>query len=637
MKKNNIFNYVIIAVVLLIPFIYSFFYLKAYWNPYGEGNIDNLPVAVINSDKGDKGKKLINSIKEKKKLKLNVVSKEEAEDGLYDGKYYAIISIPETFTNDMESAANTDKYHATITYSPNQKSNYLASQIINNVVLTVEKNLDNEINSEIVSNLSENIEKLPNELTKISDGFSNLKQGTSELSNGGKSLLNGTSTINTNYKKFNNGVENIKNGANTLSESITDLDNGISKLENANAGLDDLVNGISTLKNGSDQFKSSLENYANGVDNVLNNTKPIIDKMKTETCTAVNNGMTEYQEQCTNLTILSESYNQILTSSPQIKGGYNQISGGIDNLYNASSKINELKMGISSLKEGSSKLKIGAQTLAGGSASLYNSSLQIDNALTTLNSGANNLNNGLSTLDSSVENAKTEIEENINKTANDVKKVEKLSDYSKEPLKVKTKEVNKINSYGTAFSPFFISIGLWVGSLMLLIVFYYDKKERFGILGINSNEKVKQLLSYHGLISISSLVLGLLLHTLLDFNITNVPLYYISLLLIGNVFMGIMEFLIMRFNDIGKFIALILLVLQLAAAGGTFPIETVTKGFRWMHNLLPMTYTVNLLKESLMKIENNLLIQNILVVITLCIVFFLINLVIAIKENKVKA
>lgn len=637
MKKNSTFKYIVIAVVLFIPFIYSFFYLKAYWNPYGKGNIDNLPVAIVNTDKGDKGQKLISSIKKKKKLKLDVVSSAEAEDGLYNGSYYAIINIPETFTSDMESASTATKRHATITYSPNEKSNYLASQIINNVVLNVEKSLDNEVNSAIVSSLSENIEDVPDKLDKISSGFSTLKDGTSKLSSGSSSLVNGTNTINTNYKKFNQGVESMKNGSNTLSESIQRLDDGVDKLENASSGLDSLVEGVNSLKSGSDNFTESLKEYTSGVDDILNNSKPIIDNMKAQACTAAESGLNEYQEQCVKLKTLSAAYDQLLESSTKIKEGNAQINGGITSLYNNTSKIAELKSGISALKDGSNKLKIGASTLAGGAASLYNSSVQINNALSTLNTGANTLNNGLITLDNSVGNAKTELDSNIQTTKESIKKVETLRDYSKEPVKIKTREVNKVNSYGTSFSPLFISIGLWVGSLMMLMVFYYDKEERFGILGINSDQKIKQILAYHALISASAIVLGILLQTFLDLNITNIPLYYISLILIGNTFMAIIEFLIMSFNDVGKFIALILLILQLAASGGTFPIETVAKGFRWMHKLLPMTYTVKLLRESLIKIENNLLTKNLIVVIIMFTLLFILNLVIAkIKESKLE-
>ena len=75
-KLKNKFKYVVLFVILFIPFIYSFFYLKAYWNPYGKGNIDNLPVAIVNEDTGDKGKSLIDGIKDSKKLRLYVVSNE---------------------------------------------------------------------------------------------------------------------------------------------------------------------------------------------------------------------------------------------------------------------------------------------------------------------------------------------------------------------------------------------------------------------------------------------------------------------------------------------------------------------------------------------------------------------------------
>ena len=139
------------------------------------------------------------------------------------------------------------------------------------------------------------------------------------------------------------------------------------------------------------------------------------------------------------------------------------------------------------------------------------------------------------------------------------------------------------------------------------------------------------------MITVASVVLGILLQLFLDFNISNVLLYYLVLILIGNAFMAIIEFLVITFSDVGKFIALIILVLQLAAAGGTFPIETVTKGFRWIHEYLPMTYTVKLLKEVLMNFENNLFTKNLIVVVLMFIVFFTLNIILAyLKEKKIK-
>ncbi len=630
-SKTNYFKYVVLAAVLIIPFMYSFFYLKAYWNPYGKGNIDNIPVAIINADKGDKGLALVNSIKDKKKLKLSVVSSTKATKGLYDGDYYAVITIPEDFTSNMESASSTNKRHALITYSPNQKSNYLASQIINNVVNVVEKNLDNEVNSTIVKNLSETVEEVPEKLDTISDGFTQLKEGTSKLSEGSKTLTNGTNSLALNYVKFNDGVKSVKDATDTLNTATE-------QFKTLGSSLTELTSGVSTLKSGSDYFTGNFNNYKEGVETTLVYTENMANYIKATVCPVKTK---DPNDQATQLCAIAEG----LTTGKAEYGGYSTINylkaSGVklkEGNVTVNTGINTLNTkvsGLSCVTEKLSTLQNGIKTLNNGANTLYTSSLQIQNGINTLNTGANTLTNGITTLDSSVKSAKDELDSNIETTKKEVRKVSGLSNYSKEPVKIKTKEVNKVSSYGTAFSPFFISIALWVGSLMMFIVLYYDKAERFGVLGINSTKRVKRTLLYHLLATIAAIVLGLSLQLLLDFTITNVFLYYIAIIITSNAFMAIVEFLIGNFSDIGKFIALIILVLQLAAAGGTFPIETVTKGFRWMNSFLPMTYTVKLLREPLVSIESNLLTKNLLIVISIFIVFFIINIVTdIIKEKK---
>ena len=276
-------------------------------------------------------------------------------------------------------------------------------------------------------------------------------------------------------------------------------------------------------------------------------------------------------------------------------------------------------------------------TLSDGLTTLTNGLSKLNSGSEQLYFGSAKLSQGATTLNNSVKSSKNELDSKITSTKKDVKKVEKLSDYSKEPVKAETKEVNKVSSYGTAFAPLFISIALWVGSLMSFIVLFFDKEKRFGLFGIDSKKRVKRTLAYHGLATVSGLVLGLLLQLLLDFDITNVFLYYISIILISNCFLAIIEFLIECFGDIGKFVALIILVLQLGASGGTFPIETVTKGFRFLNPMLPMTYTIRLLKESLISIESSLLSKNFIIVFVIFIVFFVANIALNLyRERKDK-
>ena len=616
MKEKKFFNYVIIAAVLIIPFMYSFFYLKAYWNPYGEGNIDNIPVAIVNNDEGDNGEKVITNIKNSKKLKISTVSDEKASDGLYNKKYYAVITIPK---------------HATITYAPNQKSNYLASQIINNVVSAVEKNLDNTVNSTIVDSLASTIKDVPSKLETISNGFEQLEEGTTKLQDGSNSLANGTNSLKSNYEEFNTGIKNIKDGIETLNSSTANF-------SSLSSGLNELVTGAANLKAGNDQFSTGFNAYVSGVNTALNYTDSLVTLINASICPKVQNntatkeeikmcaiaqGMSTPSEKTGNTTTI----NYLKISGQKLQNANTSVSAGINELNN---KVTPLL----SVNDKIKQLQGGVNTLLNGANTLYDSSLQIRNGIATLNDGATTLNAGIKTLNSSVKGAKEELNTNITTTKEEVKKVDNLSDYSKEPVTVKTKAVNEISSYGTAFSPFFISISLWVGCLMMYIVLYYDKEERFKKLSISNKNRLQRTLCYHGLATLSAIILGILLMTLLDFEITNIFLYFISIILVANTFMAIIETLIINFKDIGKFIALILLVLQLAAAGGTFPIETVTKGFRFLNPVLPMTYTINLLRESLVTIEKSLLTKNILVVVAIMIVFMTINIIVDITKQK---
>lgn len=101
--------------------------------------------------------------------------------------------------------------------------------------------------------------------------------------------------------------------------------------------------------------------------------------------------------------------------------------------------------------------------------------------------------------------------------------------------------------------------------------------------------------------------------------------------------MSIIQFLIRNFGDIGKFLSLIILVLQLAASGGTFPVETIDKFFQGISPYLPMTYSIKLLREILVPTATNFKGEYIMILVAITIVLFGITTVVdLVKKNKVK-
>lgn len=161
MDKKKIKKVAIILGVLLLPLIYSITYLKGFWDPYN--NLGNIKVAVVNEDKCEddcKSDELIKELKNSDSFDFVLKDKEEAEEGLLDKKYYATLTIPEDFTFSLESADSKSRKAPIITYRTNKKTNYIASQLIENAVIRVEGKLDKEISKEIVKTLADKLNEV---------------------------------------------------------------------------------------------------------------------------------------------------------------------------------------------------------------------------------------------------------------------------------------------------------------------------------------------------------------------------------------------------------------------------------------------------------------------------------------------
>ena len=285
------------------------------------------------------------------------------------------------------------------------------------------------------------------------------------------------------------------------------------------------------------------------------------------------------------------------------------LTNGIQSLKTALTQVKQgttsLNNGIATLQNGTTQLSKGSKSLETGLEKLSSSSSTVDNAISTLNEGSKTAYNGSNQLVEGVKTFKTSIDEGMKDTKEQLKSLNGIEEFGENPIEFKTEEYGKVDSYGIAFTPLFLCIGLWVGALMAYVVLYYDHDERFGIFGMNAKNKILQNLIYLGLGAVEGLITGWLLKAGLGFEVQNMALYYGSSILIGITFMSIIQFLIRNFGDIGKFLALIILVLQLAAAGGTFPIETIDKAFQAVSPYLPMTYSIKLLREVLVPTASN--------------------------------
>lgn len=628
MKNKKFMKAIIIIAVIIIPVLYSFFYLKAFWDPYG--NLHDMNIAIVNLDEGDNdenlGTELVNKLKDKDTMTITVLNNsDEAQEGLVNQDYYATITIPKNFTKDLNNAENSDRKVTTISYSPNQKNNYLASQIINKVVTTVETELRSEVSKKVVGKLSDKLEEVPNKMEEISDGASQLQDGTSQLQSGLQELNKGTNNLSTNYEKFDSGVDSAYAGSNKLANGLNSL----------NSGADEIYSGTSQLAEKTNTLNAGVSSYVKGVNQLVSSVNATSTQIQ-----KVGEDLANYQ-QTHNPDALNEAA-KILQGMQSSSAGSAQLLGTLQskgteleqgvNLLNT--KVQTLNSGMFTLKQGISSAKTGNEELQKGLKELSTNSKTIKEGTKQLSNGSSQALNGSQTLLDGTNTFKNEINNGIENTQEELKNLNGLDEYTSEPVEVDEQDYAQVDSYGVGFAPYFMSISLWVGALIMLIIFYYDPDDRFKLLGRNAQNKYLRAGLYFVISVAQGIALGFILKAGLGFGVTNIWLYYGTCILTSIVFFSILQFLVIKLGDVGKFLGILLLVLQLAASGGTFPIETVPKFFQSIYKFMPMNYTIRLIKESLIKVDNGMIAKNACILVGIFIVFMAITLIVDYLKTK---
>ena len=680
LNKKNALRVSVVVGVIVIPLLYSYFYLGAFWDPYSR--LETLPVAVVNNDEGavindeerNLGQEICDQLADDGTLKFVFTDEKDATDGTNGDDYYAMITIPENFSADIASAGTTDKKTATITYSPNEKRNYLASQILSRAVLEIEESVRSSVDSEITQQLVDKLNAVPDQmtelqdgLTKLSDGTTQLSDGTTKLSDGASTLADGTSEFYNSFKKYAAGVTSVKEGSNTLNSGITTLDTGITALlaganqlttstENINA----IHTGAASLATGAGTFYTYLVQYTTGVDTLIasaGTTSTFLTNLTTNTAwptiagsltTAAGSGdaaaaatLTYLSQASANkaattasLATLSAASASLKTAAAQIKSGADALNNGTAGLADLKAALIQIQAGLQTAKDGSTKLAAGSSTLYAGISDLNTATAKLSAASSTIASGASDLSTGADTLNSGVTDVKDGVDEmksgvdtSITDMNADLPALNGLADYVSDPVDVVTDSVTTVPNYGTAFAPYFLSLSLWVGGLIIFVGIYYDPDNKFRILSRESEHKMARSFIYLLIGFTQAIVLGILLLFGLGLKVANIPLYFLSCCLVSLVFISMIQFFMVYLKDLGKFISMVLLILQLTSCGGTFPMETVPKMFNVLYPFMPMTYSVGLFKNSISGVDTQSTLYNAGILTAILAVFLVLTLV----------
>ena len=463
-----------------------------------------------------------------------------------------------------------------------------------------------------VANLQKQIESLPKEYQEQLQPFiTSAVKSTATVQQKTTGVAGGTNKLNEEVKQLK-GEINQKTG------------DGQSKLPNA-AELQSLTAGIEQLSSAQKGFVEKFQGFGAK----LNVAKEGTTKFKNESGQLIDaiNQLADGSGKVTGgLGTLSAGANQMAGGVNQLADGSSQVTGGLGAL---SAGANQMAGGVNQLADGSSQvtgglgtLSVGANQMAGGVNQLASGSGQVTTGLGALSTGSTQLIDGVNKLaDGSgkvtdglvkVNDGSGELAEKLGEGAEktgEVKGTDKTYDMFASPVKVKTEKMAEVPNYGTGFTPYFLSLGLFVGALLLSIV--YPLRDTVGVPKSGFSWFISKFGVLLSVGIIQAVVADIILLFGLGVEVQSIPYFILFSIVTSLAFIALIQCLVTAFGDAGRFIAIITLIIQLTTSAGTFPLELIPKFLQPFNAWLPMTYSVSGLKAVVSSGDFNFMWQNI--------------------------
>ena len=364
----------LIIGVLIIPLMYSYFYLNAFWDPYER--LDDVPVAVVNEDTGAEingeqrnlGDEIVEKLKEEHTVDFKFTSAGNAKRGVLGDAYYASITIPEDFSSRAATVGeDTEKLHGTIVYEANQKKNYLAAQILENAMPTIKESVNSKIDAQITGKLAGKLREVPKQLGKLDDGLYQLDNGAAKLKDGTAKLSQGAGTLSNGLDTLNGKVPVLKKGTADLNAGAIKLSGGMKKINGNNSILN---KGMAQLNGGLGTLKKGVKKYTNGVKQAGAGSKTLKNGVKayTDGVDAAKTGAGTLKE---GIGAYTNGVNQLNTGAGTLTSGLKTAGKGVDDMA-AKVDAAKKKLDTEASDEKLNEIKGGAKQLNDGLAGLNN-------------------------------------------------------------------------------------------------------------------------------------------------------------------------------------------------------------------------------------------------------------------------
>lgn len=511
--------------------------------------------------------------------------------------YDSITQLGEGFTDAADAASALQDGASQVADGTEEIKNYLYQLASSTVEL-----------SEGANSLNDGISKATEGAVSLENGTNELLQGTKQLQQGVQSAADGATSLQQGITQYTAGVDSLAEGQTSLITGQQQLEEGVAKVaQNVEAlsdGAGELSTGAASVSQGISALATQLESMmANMPAEQAAQLKATLKQLE-DGSAAVQQGTTSLATNAEQLAqgaaTLEQSGGELVTGQQQVAQGITQLQQnstslqqGADSLQQGNvtlaEKLAELEKGTTSLAQGAGDLRAGLVDAAAGTTKINDGTSQLArksgelaDGSQTLAEGSTKLLDGTGELVSGLSEAGDEAEisisdDNIDMTIN--------------PVDLNKTVINEVDNYGTGLAPYFISLGLFVGALLLTNVYPLVQPAGHPTGAVSWFMSKSSIVIIVGIFQV--LFTLLILHFGLGLQVDNFALLVLTVEVTSFTFLAIVQVFTVVLGDVGRFLALIFLIIQLAGSAGTFPLELLPGPLQAVHNYLPMTYSVN--------------------------------------------
>jgi putative membrane protein len=579
-----------IVVLTLLPLVYGALYLWAYWDPFG--HVNKMPVALVNSDRGavvsgqqiNAGNEIAKSLTADRSLDWHVVSPEKARDGVEHGKYYFMLELPPDFSEAVASPVTGQPRRANLVAVYNDANNYISTsigrtaigQVLNAVSTRISGQAVNQVLSAVVSSGS-GIKQAADGAKQLADGAAQVDGGANQLAAGLHTARSGSAQLATGAKQLSDGINEATDPLLAVSKALSTVGGNTEQLRQGGAAMQqvaDQINGIAVAQDAAanslssviDQLSASQDPIARNAAGTLHGVQ---DQLRQHEFTP------QIRQQ---LTDAQNAANAMSAPGSLLKSALDQVGSTGQDLTN---KLNQLRNG--------------AQQVASGNAELASGIAKLDDGAGQLTSGTGQLKTGSAELATKLADGAKQVPDWTNQQKN------AIADTIGGPVNLETTHENAAPNFGTGMAPFFLTLALFFGALVLWMVLRPLQNRAIAAEVI----AIRVALASYLPAAVIGIVQAIILYSVVRFALGMHAVHPVSMLgfmmLVSCAFVAATQAINALVGPaVGRVLIMALLMLQLVSAGGMYPVETTSKPFQILHRFDPMTYGVNGLRQLIL-------------------------------------